>query len=161
MIPALILLPLIFALTYAALWWAVTPRPRPVIAAAPPPVPVTINGASGIAVARREREYATQLWLDNPLAFWLHPEGPLSDLTPDEWRAKQPKPAPVDEAISAINAKFQAQGLLYGSYAQQSAMLQLQNYQWQSQLAAQQLHAGQQRANSYGSLSSLIGGNLW
>lgn len=47
------------------------------------------NGASGIPREGREAEYATQMWLDDPTAFFLHPEGPLSDKTPDEWREEQ------------------------------------------------------------------------
>jgi hypothetical protein len=30
----------------------------------------------------------TALWLNNPSAFWLNPDGPLSDLTPKDWRAR-------------------------------------------------------------------------
>lgn len=48
-----------------------------------------INGASGVPVHGRETEYATELWLEGPSAFWLHPEGPLSDKTPEEWKAEQ------------------------------------------------------------------------
>ena len=48
-----------------------------------------VNGSAGIPRAGREKAYATELWLDDPTAFFLHPEGPLSETTPDEWRAKQ------------------------------------------------------------------------
>ena len=47
-------------------------------------------GNGGISVSGREVDYATELWLEGPTAFWLHPEGPLSDTTPEEWRKKQP-----------------------------------------------------------------------
>lgn len=46
---------------------------------------MSFNGSSGIPVAGREVEYATELWLQGPSAFWLHPEGPLSDKTREEW----------------------------------------------------------------------------
>ena len=45
-----------------------------------------LNGVNGIAIKGREKEYATELWLEGPTAFWLHPYGPLSNTTPDEWR---------------------------------------------------------------------------
>ncbi|WP_158514461.1 hypothetical protein [Sphingopyxis macrogoltabida] len=48
-----------------------------------------IDGHDGVAVTGRADAYATALWLEGPSAFWLHPEGPLSDTTPDEWREKQ------------------------------------------------------------------------
>lgn len=48
-----------------------------------------MNGASGIPREGREAEYATEMWLADPSAFWLHPEGPLSDTTPEEWRHKE------------------------------------------------------------------------
>lgn len=31
----------------------------------------------------------TEEWLETPTAFWLHPEGPLSDTTREEWVAKE------------------------------------------------------------------------
>lgn len=46
-------------------------------------------GAAGIPEHGKEVEYATELWLENPKAFWCHPEGPLSETTPEEWRIKQ------------------------------------------------------------------------
>lgn len=61
-----------------------------------------INGSAGIALAGREAEYATELWLDDPGAFFLHPEGPLSETTPEEWLAKQPKPAPRHSGVSGF-----------------------------------------------------------
>lgn len=48
-----------------------------------------VNGSAGIPRDGRELEYATELWLDDPGAFFLHPEGPLSETTPEEWKAKQ------------------------------------------------------------------------
>lgn len=64
---------------------------------------MTVNGGGGIPIAGREVEYATELWLDSPSAFWLHPEGPLSDTTPDEWRAKQAKEEAERKAAWAQN----------------------------------------------------------
>jgi hypothetical protein len=46
------------------------------------------NGSDGIPLFGKTEAYATEMWLDDPSAFWLHPEGPLSETTPDEWRAK-------------------------------------------------------------------------
>lgn len=48
-----------------------------------------VNGSGGIPRKGREVEYATELWLEGPSAFWLHPEGPLSDTTPNEYREAQ------------------------------------------------------------------------
>jgi hypothetical protein len=48
-----------------------------------------VYGSDGIPLDGRTSEYATALWLEGPSAFWLHPEGPLSDTTPDEWQAKR------------------------------------------------------------------------
>lgn len=31
----------------------------------------------------------TEEWLETPSAFWLHPEGPLSNTTREEWLIKQ------------------------------------------------------------------------
>lgn len=77
-----------------------------------------IDGASGIAIAGREEAYATKLWLEGPSAFWLHPEGPLSDTTAEEWLARnRPKePEPVARFIAATNTNYAARGL-YWSYA--------------------------------------------
>lgn len=36
-----------------------------------------------------DRELDIAAWLKHPSAFWLHPEGPMSDTTPEEWLAKQ------------------------------------------------------------------------
>jgi hypothetical protein len=36
-----------------------------------------------------EAAYLTAMWLESPSAFWLHPEGPLSDKSPGEWREEQ------------------------------------------------------------------------
>lgn len=57
---------------------------------------MSINGASGIPLTGREVEYATELWLEDPCAFFLHPEGPLSETTPEEWLAKQPARWTID-----------------------------------------------------------------
>ena len=72
-----------------------------------------VNGAGGIPLKGREVEYATQLWLEGPSAFWLHPEGPLSDTTPDEWLAAQPpeKPAPPQKNMHHLQLLRQANSL--------------------------------------------------
>lgn len=81
-----------------------------------------INGGGGIPRKGREAAYAAELWLDGPSAFWLHPEGPLSETTPDEWRAKQPKPAPMAQAQYA--------GMLsQNPYANAGLMSQYADYQ--------------------------------
>lgn len=49
-----------------------------------------MNGSGGIAVAGMEEEYATEMWLENPSAFWLHPLGPLSDVTPSQYKRRTP-----------------------------------------------------------------------
>lgn len=70
----------------------------------------TVNGSGGIPRNGREKEYATEMWLDDPSAFFLHPEGPLSDTTPEEWLAKQPKPPEPPPWTNAFaNASYQAQ----------------------------------------------------
>lgn len=52
-----------------------------------------------------DREIDTAMWLKNPSAFWLHPEGPLSDTTPEEWLAKQ-KPAEPALGLGFSRPKF-------------------------------------------------------
>jgi len=89
------------------------------------------NGGGGIPRKGREVEYATELWLDGPSAFWLHPEGPLSETTPDEWKAKQPKQQPIDILANMARAQMhqaQAQsGLIgYGSMQRLANMQQNQ-----------------------------------
>ena len=51
----------------------------------------TFKGSSGVPVKGSEAEYATELWLDNPAAFFLHPLGPLSDVTPEQWKERRVK----------------------------------------------------------------------
>ncbi len=80
-----------------------------------------INGASGIPCAGREEEYATELWLDQPTAFWLHPEGPLSDRTPDQWRADRAE-AEKERQRRGIRQSQMLQAMsLFGSVAQLQA----------------------------------------
>lgn len=43
-------------------------------------------------------------WLKHPTAFWLHPEGPLSDTTPEQWLAKQKMKYTVAWATGATTA---------------------------------------------------------
>lgn len=49
--------------------------------------------AAGIGGAALRRDPPmpdlTPQWLETPTAFWLHPEGPLSDTTREEWLAKE------------------------------------------------------------------------
>lgn len=49
------------------------------------------HGSDGIPRQGHEAQYAEELWLEGPSAFWLHPEGPDSDTTPEEWLAKKPE----------------------------------------------------------------------
>lgn len=112
--------------------------------------PKGINGASGIARHGREVEYATELWLEGPSAFWLHPEGPLSDTTPDEWLEKQPKPDPIDPMLAQIGAAYSYAGLLNtGSHmaAFQQGYLQSQSSALQQGLS-NNLFAGIIRQNA-------------
>lgn len=48
-----------------------------------PPCPV--EAMSNLSV---QDKLELKAWLADPSLFWLHPEGPLSDTTPDEWLAK-------------------------------------------------------------------------
>lgn len=85
----------------------------------------TVNGSGGIPREGREKEYATEMWIDDPSAFFLHPEGPLSDTTPEEWIAKQPRrPAPHP----MMNAYANADGLLAQSQMYWGLMGQNANY---------------------------------
>lgn len=106
----------------------------------------TVNGGGGIPREGRERAYATELWLDGPSAFWLHPEGPLSDTTPDEWRAKQPEPRVSHWApISSLQMASQ------NAYA--TALMQSQFAIYQNALANQQ--------GQYAGLSGILGFRLF
>lgn len=90
-----------------------------------------INGGGGIPLQGREVEYATELWLDDPSAFFLHPEGPLSETTPEEWREKQETDernraylqARQSPYVSPLLAQYQAQLAMqsqaYAHYRQQ------------------------------------------
>lgn len=79
------------------------------------------NGSDGIPLNGKTEEYATELWLQGPSAFWLHPEGPLSDTTPEEWLAKKEaerlerlESSPVPRYAPSIyaNAGMQQSGLM-------------------------------------------------
>ena len=51
------------------------------------------------APADTQDDLDLRAWLEDPTLFWLHPEGPLSDTTPEEWLRKNPAPR-VGRAIS-------------------------------------------------------------
>lgn len=92
------------------------------------------NGASGIPMVGREVEYATDLWLDGG-AFWLHPEGPLSDTSREDWLAKQNKrTADAWGALQGLaNSSFAARhnhmaSLLNAQAAYGAQLNGLQNY---------------------------------
>lgn len=95
-----------------------------------------VNGSDGIPREGREVEYATELWLNGPSAFWLHPEGPLSETTPDEWREKVAKERAAREAtktvrqrmIDQLNAQYACSGLLQSSLYRQAIQRNSQNY---------------------------------
>lgn len=86
------------------------------------PGPTGDYGADGIPREGMAETYATAMWRDDPSAFWLHPEGPLSDTTPDEYFVPRPEPTERD----MLNRQYAAQGML-GGYQQASAMAQYQN----------------------------------
>lgn len=87
----------------------------------------TVNGSAGIPRKGREAEYATEMWLDDPSAFWLHPEGPLSEATPDEWRAKQPKPSAPDPLMQSLAGLGAIRCGGYAAMLQNAANPYLQN----------------------------------
>lgn len=85
-----------------------------------------MNGSGGIPLKGREKEYATELWLESPSAFWLHPEGPLSETTPDEWREKERerKQAVPTPDYQALRGQMQMQRLtIEAQYANYAASL--------------------------------------
>lgn len=108
------------------------------------------NGGGGIPRKGREKEYATDLWLDGPSAFWLHPEGPLSEATPGEWLAKQPK---KQEPIDLIGNIARAQ------MAQAQSQISLNSYGTLQQLAQMQQNQLANRQNPY--LNNSILGRLF
>lgn len=87
-----------------------------------------IHGGGGIPRKGHEASYATELWLDGPSAFWLHPEGPLSETTPDEWQAKQPPEPPT---IRYAGAGHSAAGLMQAQnpYTNAGLLRQCADYQ--------------------------------
>lgn len=88
------------------------------------PGPTGNYGADGIPREGMAETYATAMWRDDPAAFWLHPEGPLSETTPDEYFVPRPEPTARD----MLNRQYAAQGML-GGYQQASAMTQYQQHQ--------------------------------
>lgn len=78
-----------------------------------------MNGASGIPREGREAEYATELWLEGPSAFWLHPEGPLSETTPNEYLAKRKRVEnhPQNAQIQSLMGAYANAGLHQSAYA--------------------------------------------
>lgn len=91
-----------------------------------------MNGASGIPVKGREAEYAAELWLADPSAFWLHPEGPLSDTTPDEWRTRQAEIERQRQAamqqnpyanVAGLNAPYMQQALMQAQLSDYRSMM--------------------------------------
>lgn len=108
----------------------------------------TINGSAGIPIAGREAEYATELWLDGPSAFWLHPEGPLSDKTPDEWQAER-----------AAERKAVANNPL-GQYAHLAGLQQMPANQlslYQQLMNAQPGQLVQYQQHQYSGLANMLG----
>lgn len=105
---------------------------------------MTINGASGIPIQGREVEYATELWLKGPSAFWLHPEGPLSDKTPEEWKAEQ------EAKRREVSARYANLGNAYSNaaLAQQQSALQ----QALSQYYKPYMGSGSNYATNFGSI---------
>jgi len=109
------------------------------------------NGSDGMPLAGRSEEYATEMWLDDPSAFWLHPEGPLSETTPDEWRAKQAERERKRREAMAQNPYANAYAQMAASQLnglaayQQSSLMQATNYQG---------------SMNSGGLSALLGGAL-
>lgn len=69
------------------------------------PGPTEDYGASGLPREGMTERYATAMWRDDPSAFWLHPEGPLSETTPEEYFVPRP---PVPEYLQG----YAARGLL-------------------------------------------------
>jgi ferric-dicitrate binding protein FerR (iron transport regulator) len=89
------------------------------------------HGSDGIPRRGHEDDYATQLWLGGPSAFWLHPEGPLSETTPAEWLAMREKEEQERAAERLRNpyANMAAAGL-----SQAAAMQAFQNNYLQAQM---------------------------
>ena len=88
------------------------------------PGPTGNYGADGIPREGMAETYATAMWRDDPSAFWLHPEGPLSDTTPEEYFVPRPEPTVVD----IMNRQYSSQGLL-SSYSQAKAFQLAAQYQ--------------------------------
>ena len=89
---------------------------------------MTVHGSGGIPREGHAEAYATELWLENPLAFWLHPEGPLSDTTPEEWLAKQPKVYGETLTVVAGESEWILQGLSGSATHQKAFAQQMQDY---------------------------------
>jgi hypothetical protein len=95
---------------------------------------VKIHGSDGIPLRGHEAEYAAELWLEGPSAFWLHPEGPLSETTPEEWLAKQ-------EAGADARRELETQKALADPYAQSLLALARHGIGLQSGLSQAHLNA--------------------
>lgn len=112
------------------------------------PGPTGNYGADGIPREGMEERYATALWRDNPTAFWLHPEGPLSDTAPGEYFVAEP-PRPD---LSVLQ-NYHALGLMNSSAATRAQMAQY-NSQQQSALNRHMI-------NQAAGLQSLIYGGIF
>lgn len=110
-------------------------------------------GSDGIPLSGKVEEYATELWLDDPSAFWLNPEGPLSETTPDEYRAKIAEREKQRRAAIAQDPlhNLASAGLLNNGFAQNYYAQMQQSAFIQSQLSGHYL-------SPYGNgLASLFG----
>jgi hypothetical protein len=103
------------------------------------PGPTGSYGSGGIPRDGMEERYSTALWRDGPSAFWLHPEGPLSNKTPKQYF--KPKPAPVYTHDRWGNPYANS----LGSLASISQLAQIAQYQSQASMLAQSNQRGQQR----------------
>ena len=75
------------------------------------PGPTCEYGASGIARDGMAKRYATAMWRDNPAAFFLHPEGPLSDAAPDDYFVPRPVVPLGMVLVDSLNGCRQNAGL--------------------------------------------------
>jgi hypothetical protein len=99
------------------------------------PGPTGDYGADGIPREGMTERYATALWRDDPSAFWLHPEGPLSDTTPDEYFVPEPDMGGngvIGMADNRLYANFPghhySQAYLQNAVMMQNAQTVYQNY---------------------------------
>lgn len=106
--------------------------------------PSSDYGASGIPRQGKEVEYATALWCECPSAFWLHPEGPLSDTTPDEYLATLPEPTSLGEPAMSWLACYAAQGMAQSGAAMSpyNAQIFAAHAQWRAYANTRNLSSG-------------------